>query len=65
MLHTNFHENRSTDYFEVFLPYMDVAAILAFSWRIFISLYLVQAYIHSLAENGPVVTEKSKFNSHM
>ena len=30
----------------------------------FISLYL-QAYIQNLAENGPVGTEKSKFNFHM
>ena len=46
---------------------MDMAAILvmwpALSWWIFISLYL-QAYIQISSENGPVVTEKSKFNFH-
>ena len=40
-----------------------MAAILVM-WWILISVYL-RAYIQNLAENGQVVTEKSKFNVHM
>ena len=55
MLHTKFRGNRPTgsgeEYFEGFLPYMDVEAILvmcpASCHQIFISLYL-KAFIQSL-----------------
>ena len=50
--------------FEEFLPYMGMAAILvmgpASCHQIFISLYL-KASIQNLVQNGPVVSEKIRF----
>ena len=50
--------------FEGFLPYMGMAAILVMSpglyLQIFISLYL-KAFIQNLVQNGPVVSEKIRF----
>ena len=50
--------------FEGFLPYMGMAAILvngpASCHQIFISLYL-KASIQNLVQNGPVVSEKIRF----
>ena len=50
--------------FEGFLPYMGMAAILvmgpASCHQIFISLYL-KAFIQNLVQNGPVVSEKIRF----
>ena len=50
--------------FEGFLPYMGMAAILvmgpASCHQIFISLYL-KAIIQNLVQNGPVVSEKIRF----
>ena len=50
--------------FEGFLPYMGMAAILvmgpASCHQIFISLYL-NASIQNLVQNGPVVSEKIRF----
>ena len=68
MLHTKFRENRppvlEKKIFEGFLPYMGMAAILvmgpASCHQIFISLYL-KAFIQYLVQNGPVVSEKIRF----
>ena len=50
--------------FEGFLPYMGMVAILvmwpASCHQIFISLYL-KAYVQNLVQNGPVVSEKIRF----
>ena len=50
--------------FEGFLPYMGMAAILVMlpglCKQIFISLYL-KAFIQNLVQNGPVVSEKIRF----
>ena len=50
--------------FEGFLPYMGMAAILvmgpASCHQIFISLYL-KAFIQNLLQNGPVISEKIRF----
>ena len=50
--------------FEGFLPYMGMAAILVMSplscHQICISLYL-KAFIQNLIQNGPVVSEKIRF----
>ena len=50
--------------FEGFLPYMGMAAILVMRpgscYQIFISLYL-KAFIQNLVQNGPVVSEKIRF----
>ena len=50
--------------FEGFLPYMGMVAILvmrpASCHQVFISLYL-KAFIQNLVQNGPVVSEKIRF----
>ena len=50
--------------FERFLPYMGMAAILVMCQascnQIFISLYL-KSFIQNLVQNGPVVSEKIRF----
>ena len=66
--YTKFRGNRpagsSKEDFELFLPYMGMAAILV-KWpasyqNIFISMYL-KAYIQNLVKNGRVISEKSMF----
>ena len=69
MLHTKFRGIRPIGsgeiYFDWFLPYRDMAAILVM-WpvschQIFISLYL-KAFIQRLVQIGTVVSEKIQFN---
>ena len=76
MLHKKFHQNQPSgswkeDFQSVFTIYGHgshlghVSSIMLMNFHFLkIKMYL-QAYIQNLAENGPVVTEKRKFNFHM
>ena len=67
MLHTKFRASRSSgsgEYFEKFITYMGMAAILGMSPTscnlILFSSY-EKAFIQNLAENGLLLSEKSQF----
>ena len=69
--YTKFRAKRSSgsgEYFERFITYMGMAAILVMCSTscnlILFSLY-EKACIQNLAENGPLLSEKSQFNFHV
>ena len=67
MLHTKFHANRSSgsgEYFERFITYLSMAAILVMcptSCNLILFSSYEKACIQKLAENSPLLPEKSKF----
>ena len=67
MLHTKFRANRSSgsgEYFERFITYMGMAAILVMCPTSCILILFSsdeKACIQNLAENGPLLSEKKQF----
>ena len=67
MLHTKFRANRSGgfgEYFERLITYMGMATTLVMcpsSCHLILFSSYEKAYIQHLAENGPLLSEKSQF----